>query len=375
MNSRSFFLVIAAVYIAGNIAHAFYLGKTVYGDGIFYYSWLRSPVFDRDADFRNEYRHFGIEQPETTAGFVRNKYSIGPAILWLPAYLIAHSLLRGSGFEFGYQLFISFTSVLFALTGLVLLYRSLVRFFASKIAAFTVAGIALATNLLFYGSLDTVNSHALSFFAASLFLALVTEPIKNWWAIGVSLGLIGLIRPQDFIYGLLLIPFAGKHTWKPLIAAFVMFLPQLAAWQALYGTVLVHPYFLEGEGFQFLRPHIASVLFSQTNGLFLWTPILFFSLLGFILHMSRHKGLKIAIPVIILLAVIIVSSWSTWWQGASYGGRMFVSILPLFAVGLANFLLHAAGWVRGHVRFLRGFVGLFAVLNVCLILFFLLSET
>ncbi len=38
---------------------------------------------------------------------------------------------------------------------------------------------------------------------------------------------------------------------------------------------------------------------------------------------------------VFILAVLIISSWSTWSQGASYSGRMFVSMLPLLAFGLS----------------------------------------
>ena len=34
----------------------------------------------------------------------------------------------------------------------------------------------------------------------------------------------------------------------------------------------------------------------------------------------------------------IISSWSIWWAGASFGHRMFISSLPALAVGAANLL-------------------------------------
>ena len=39
---------------------------------------------------------------------------------------------------------------------------------------------------------------------------------------------------------------------------------------------------------------------------------------------------------IIISQIYIVSSWSSWWQGASYGGRMFPDCCLFFAIGLAE---------------------------------------
>ena len=79
----SIFLCICAVYVAGFFAHALYLHKTVYGDGMYYYAWLTL-------------------QP--------SKYAIGPALFWAPAYLLTRS-----------QFVVGLTSVLATLFSLILL--------------------------------------------------------------------------------------------------------------------------------------------------------------------------------------------------------------------------------------------------------------
>ena len=48
-------------------------------------------------------------------------------------------------------------SVGYALTGLVLLYRVLRNFFTETASIATILTVGLATNLLFYGAVDTVN--------------------------------------------------------------------------------------------------------------------------------------------------------------------------------------------------------------------------
>ena len=77
---------------------------------------------------------------------------------------------------------------------------------------------------------------------------------------------------------------------------------------------------------------------------------------------------------IIILELFVVSTWSTWWQGASYGGRMFVSSLPLFAFGIAyvfDWLVHRR-W--NEKLFFLIFLGPLSAINGILIFFFLLTH-
>src|SRR3989344_454887 len=103
-------LIIVVCYVLGFLGHAFIVRKTVYGDGIYYYSWVRSLAVDHDISFANEYTRFGVTQPRTPTGLITNKHSIGPAVLWLPAFLGIHSLLRSDGYSLPYQLAVGLMS-------------------------------------------------------------------------------------------------------------------------------------------------------------------------------------------------------------------------------------------------------------------------
>lgn len=370
-------LFITIVYLLAFTAHALYLKKTVYGDGVFYFSWLRSVVVDRDIDFSNEYAYFGVTQPKTPTGALGNKYTVGPAILWAPLYIWTHTVVGDDGYGLPYQLAVGYTSVVFTLFGLLLLYRLLKQRFSKWSSLFAVAGLAGATNLLFYGSLDPVNSHALSFFAATLFLTFITQARRNWLLIGASLGLLALFRLQDVLYTLLLSThlrgvrahLGGVRKTLPLVLLGFsgVFGWQLLAWQTLYGGILTNPYFLSGEGFNFFHPQVLGILFSPTNGLFLWTPI---AAIGFFGLIWKKYWSYLAI---FLIQLMIIASWSTWWQGASYSGRMFVSTLPLFAFGLAEIF----SWLQKRVLLRHSIAILLVlpltVLNILSIIRFLLS--
>ncbi len=375
MKRQYWFFLIAGIYLVGFLGHAIFLKKTVYGDGIYYYAWMRSVVIDRDINFANDYATFGANQLLTAKGFQGNIYSIGPALLWSPQFLWIHRLLNSDGFALPYQLTVGITSIFYALFGLLLLYRTLAKFFSKTTAVLTVITIAFATNLFFYGSLDAVNSHALSFFAASLFLALLKQPNTQPLLLGASVGLLALIRPQDTLFGLLLLPRVNRKTILAIATgAILAFLPQLLAWQTLYGKFWVSPYLDRGYGFNFLQPHLVEVLFSPKSGLILWTPVIAVALVGLFLKGFPKPLNRWFILLLIFLQLYLVASWTTWWQGESYGGRMFISLLPLLSLGLATVFTRLRSLHMKPPGIVLSIILPLSTINVLFMIYFLLTN-
>ena len=375
MKRQYWFFLIAGIYLVGFLGHAIFLKKTVYGDGIYYYAWMRSVVIDRDINFANDYATFGANQLLTAKGFLGNIYSIGPALLWSPQFLWIHRLLNSDGFALPYQLTVGITSIFYALFGLLLLYRTLAKFFSKTTAVLTVITIAFATNLFFYGSLDAVNSHALSFFAASLFLALLKQPNTQPLLLGASVGLLALIRPQDTLFGLLLLPRVNRKTILAIATgAILAFLPQLLAWQTLYGKFWVSPYLDRGYGFNFLQPHLVEVLFSPKSGLILWTPVIAVALVGLFLKGFPKPLNRWFILLLIFLQLYLVASWTTWWQGESYGGRMFISLLPLLSLGLATVFTRLRSLHMKPPGIVLSIILPLSTINVLFMIYFLLTN-
>ncbi len=338
MSLRNILPFILFVYLTGFLAHAAIVGKTVYGDGAYYYSWLRSIAIDHDLDFRNDYRLFEITQKTTQVGLIGNIYPIGPALFWWPLFTAIDVVVRGRGISMPYQIGIGIGGVWYALFGLLLLFGILRKFASEKISLTSLLAVAFATNLWFYGSLDTVNSHALSFALATVFLSLWVSSKRNHLVTGAVLGCMALVRPQDALYGLLLVPGA---TFRSLALNGLGFLGtfslQMIAWQLVYGKFWANPYLDRGYGFDFLHPKILQTLFSPNNGLFLWTPVTLLGFIGLFLRDFPKPQYRPFLIAIVILQIYLVASWTTWWQGASYSGRMFVSILPVLAIGLTHF--------------------------------------
>lgn len=377
MKVTSTLLFVTLVYLLIFMAHVLILRKTVYGDGIFYYSWVRSIVIDHDLNFANEYTYFGVTAPITPNRMLGNKHPIGAPLFWLPWYAQAHTVLRGAGFELSYQLLTGALSVLAAITGLILLYRLLTQYFSPTASILSVMSIAGASNLLFYGSIDPVNSHAISFFAATVFLSLLLSKNVTPFLTGCALGFCALVRPQDAVFGLLVIPSLKsrgllrlKYIAFLVLGTILVFAPQLLAWYALYGKAFMNPYLSGGESFTWWTPNFFNVLFSPTNGLFLWTPITLVALGGFLFWNDSRRIWFLAVFV---AQVVIVGSWSTWWQGASYSGRMFVSLLPVLSFGMASLYKKLGMIGLTWQSILLTIIGPFSIINAILIIRFLLQ--
>ena len=389
MKAERIFAIIAAVYLLVFFAHAVAIGKTVYGDGVYYFAWLRSIVVDGDVHFANDYGFLGVTQPTTSMWLPRNMYSIGPALLWLPNYFMAHRVLGVAGlpaqsglpagrqgYDLPHQLVVGATSVLFAITGLILLFRLLSAYVTERISLWVTIAIAFTTNLFFYGSVDPANSHAVSFFAATALLSLLLARSKSWTAIGVFLALLGLIRTQDLFLGILILPFINQKAIVPLFTGFfIAFFPQLYLWHLFYGTWGISPYFAEGQGFiNLLHPQVLDVLVGAHSGLFLWTPTVALAFVGLIMLSENLRRFRTIFLTVFLGELYLVAGWWDPGQGGSYSGRMFISVLPILAFGLAQ-LFRRLGKHRLFARYLGMVIVVpLAIINALLILTYLVAS-
>ena len=151
------------------------------------------------------------------------------------------------------------------------------------------------------------------------------------------------------------------------------FIPQFLVWQILYNTFWKSPYISTLEGFSITSPHILGVLFSPESGIFLVTPIVLIGCIGLLLKQKPTIPSRYMAGAFIA-QVFLISTWSVWWQGASYSGRMFVSLLPYIAFGIAHILhrLYQLSFNRSYTRL--GILIPLSFINIMLILCFLLQH-
>ena len=370
-------------------------------DEIQFFAWLRSAAFDRDVDFDNEYRYFqdtGQIRDEgfritfldetNEAGRRRNFTPIGTAILWAPFFALGHivALATGApadGLSQPYIAAVTYGSAVYGFVALVLTHL-IVRRVLGDASWFPTLVVWFGTPLVFYMYVAPGFSHACSAFAVSLFIWIWLR-VRNAWTpagalcLGASAAVMAMVREQDLFFAAG--PALDFLRWSirgapigaivrsgatGVLATALVYLPQLAAYQALNG----HP----GPGREVARkmtwwsPHGFEVLWSTQHGLFFWTPLALLAVLGLIwLAVSRTRNAQpdaswIALVLIVMVALqtYVSGSVESWTVAGSFGQRRFIALTPILALGLAVWIGKARAASGSVPRVLMG--GLIAVL-------------
>jgi len=307
--------------------------------------------------------------PET--GRPGNAWAMGPALLWLPFFLVGLGLerLAGAAPSHGYSMWCQWPvylgSLAYGLLALRILYRTVLREYGPLTRFVVIALLLVATNLNYYFVFAGHMSHSLSFFAVALHLyclrRIVSHPTGLRWYLlgGLSLGLVALVRWQDAVLGLLTLAVAvqsvtrlprSPRAWMGLATGLVGLLPAAAAqalcWKAIYG----HPFLVpQGDGWMtWGHPYVLEVLLNDPVGFYFNSPILIPATVGLVILFGRERWWA-AGSLLALLAAVYVSAASTQWEaGESFGMRRLISTLPLLAIGFCECLrfLRSHGWSR-----------------------------
>jgi hypothetical protein len=337
-------------------------------DAIEYYAYLRSLVFDGDLDFTNEYTFFYREDPEGRRGFKETfldlstatglKINFGPlgsALLWSPFYLVAHGAvllaralgaeLAADGYSLPYRWAVAFASWFYAAVGLLLSYRVARRYASSEASFRAVAALWWASPVAYYMYIAPGMSHAASLFAAAVFFALwpwVERGGLGRWAVwGGVAGLMALVREQDGLLALAapLAAFSGAGELRLRdgvqrlavfgLTALLVFSPQLAVYQVLYGHPSPAPQVQNKMTWS--SPHFLQVLFSPEHGLFFWSPALVLFLAGAALLFRRQLGFALGLALAFLGQVYIAGAIESWTAAGAFGARRFLATTVIFA--------------------------------------------
>lgn len=343
-----------------NIIEADAKGYYAYLPAVFIYNDLNYGFFEtvENTKYYSEDRYFHYRFEYN--GRMVNKYYAGTAVLQIPFFLVGHLWASWSGYDTDgysrpYWIMINIAAILYLILGLVFLSKTL-TYFGSKpwLIALTLAALTFGTNIFYYTVREPGMSHIYSFAMVNIFIYQVLSFVKDRQAsrvvaIAVLLALIVLIRPVNGLVVLALPFLAGNfstllHRVKDLftrpgslllavILACCIVGIQLLIYKASSGDYMIYSY--GDEGFNWANPHFFDILFSYKKGLFLYTPLVFLSLVGFpfLFRKSRFRGASLLLFLIVLTYVL--SSWHSWWYGGSFSSRVYIEYLPFFAILLA----------------------------------------
>ena len=383
-------LILAFVIILGT--HFFYYPKwnkgrteaTLSWDVSGYYMYLPAHFIYNDlkgCSFKDQILQKYHPTPDFQQAFVHEsgnfvmKYSIGQAIQFSPYFFIGHiwagfsNKYPADGFSLPYQFMISLGSLIMAFLGLYFLRLILLEYFDDTSVAISILALILGTNYLNYSAIDGAMTHNY-LFSLYVFLIFVTvrfykeATFRNALTIGALIGMLALIRPTEIIAFLIPIiwgtnvfskesiserlHFLFEHKMKLFSALSVCVLLgsiQLFYWKYVSGEWIVYSY--ENQGFSWLKPHLLSGLFSYKSGWLMYTPIMIFSVVGFVSLWKFQRNLFGACLSFFLVFIYIAFAWDIWWYGGSLGQRTMVQAYPILVFPLSSFIswLKKKNWI------------------------------
>lgn len=352
----------------------------VRGDGVGYYAYARAILIQHNLDFREDWLRanpsFRMDRVDengrieagqyTPTGHLDDHFSIGPAILWAPFLFAAHAgvltadrlgaRIPADGFSRPYVLAISFATALYGFLAVLISFALARRYVPERWAFLAAIGIWFGSSLPVYMYFNPSWSHAQSAFVAALFIwywmrTRGARSIAQWALLGACAGLmIDVYYPNAF---LLVFPmFESLASYRSLIrkklasgapslliknAAFcaflvMAFLPTLISKKVIYGS-----YYETGYNYHWrlYSPAFLKVLFSANHGLFAWTPIVILSVIGLFLLQRYDRPFNWYSVLAFTAFLYFIGCYPDWDGLSSFGNRFFISLTPLFIIGLA----------------------------------------
>ena len=370
------------------------LNPWVRGDGVGYYAFARAPLIEHSLDFQHDYlfandsfRQGRIDPNgeidphyRTVTGHLDNHFTVGPALLWAPFLLIAHgavllaralgSHIAADGFSVPYRIAMAVGTGVYGFLGLLLSFRLARNYVADRWAFLATLAIWWASSLPVYMYFNPSWSHAHSAFAVSLFLWYwhKTRPhrdLRQWCILAAITGLMLNVYYANAMLLVVLVPEAlGQYfPREPRVPAYpsrfslfakhlafvavsmLCLLPTLITRSIVYGGPFQSGY-IPLKYWLWRSPVFLQVLFSSDHGLLAWTPVIVLSLAGLVLFARREPGVGGSFLAATVAFYLFISCYPDWAGISSYGNRFFVSLTPIFIVGLAVLLDHVSSLFR-----------------------------
>jgi hypothetical protein len=371
----------------------------VRGDGVGYYAYLRSALIDHDLRFENDYlaanESFLMSRVDaqghllpslyTKTGYVANHFSVGPAILWAPVLVPVHLTVllarhlgvnvAANGYSHPYLLAMAMTTATYGFLSLFLALRVARKYFPERWALLATVGIWFASSLPIYMYFNPSWSHSFSAFSVSLFLWYWERTrgrrTRGQWAIlGLFAGLMGNVYYPNAI----VLIFPGMEVLQSLrstkmasvlfsdlirkvavdcgvfFAVFaVSLLPTFISRQIIYGSPFETGY-PSLSTWNWTSPVLLKVLFSSDHGMFTWTPVLILATAGIYFLIKRDALLGLSSLLTFLAFYYFIASYSDWDGLSGFGNRFFVSLTPIFILGLTALLSAVSDWLGKPAR-------------------------
>lgn len=335
--------------------------ETIHGDGKGHYHYLPATFINNGLRISINETPPGNFFSEADSMLV-NRFFCGTAISISPFFLAAAGASKISGqpvdgYSLPFQCATSIAALFYFLAGLLFLWKLLRLYGISErwICA-AVLLIAFGTNILYYVVYEPTMAHVYAFTYITVFFYLVkriSAGETSAWCIVfafITFAMAILTRPVNVLV-LIAVPFitggigsfkqtviyvfSNKKAWvSGIMLSAALISIQLIYYYVQTGKIFVHSY-SGAEGFDFTGPHIQGFLFSYRKGLFLYAPLLLFSLLGLIIVFRRNRSAFFSLALFLFVITYFLASMRNWYGGDSFGMRHMIDYYSLFAILLA----------------------------------------
>jgi hypothetical protein len=371
------------------------LNPWVRGDGVGYYAFARAPLIQHSLNFEQDYisantgfREARLDehgQPKevfrTRTGHLENHFTVGPAMLWAPFLLLAHggvllaralgSQVAADGFSAPYRLAMAVGTAFWGFLGLLLSFRLARQYAGDLWALLATISIWWASSLPVYLYFNPSWSHAHSAFAVSLFVfywhrTCERRTLRQWLVLALIAGLmLNVYYANAMLLTILVVEGVRDYgvalrgrasiTVSQLLARHFVFvattllclLPTFVTRYIVYGNPFESGYGAV-ENWAWRSPYFLAVLFSSEHGLFSWTPLLLLATIGLVIFKWREPRVGAPLLAAALAFYIFIACYPDWAGISSFGNRFFVSLTPLFILGLSIFLQSVATLFRSR---------------------------
>jgi hypothetical protein len=362
-----FFLVVFNVNFYGSQFKKNHRIEVINWDVFGYYAYLPATIIYQDLAFENKawldqvnlkYKvtPYYYQLAGGSKGKTRIIYQQGLSYFFLPGFLLAHAISQplgfdADGFSLPYQLAIILTSLLVTFLGLFYLRKLLLFYFDDLHVAVLLLLICIGTNWFLTVGYGHGMPHSF-LFTLNIGIVYCT---KKWFETNTTrytvltalfIGWAFSCRPTEL--SLLLLPLlwntgsfsALKLKWQQqflnkklhyFVTTFIITVIPLFAYMQ-YASNDILKFNLHTEQLCLLSPYTLKFLFSFKKGWLLYTPIMFFALVGFYSLYKNNKGLFMPIFTVMILNIWIASSWENWWYAASYSQRPMVDFYGILAI-------------------------------------------
>jgi hypothetical protein len=242
----------------------------------------------------------------------------------------------------------------------------IVKAYAGVVTALFIVG----SPLYMYSSMQFIEP--LGALLVVFAVRVVLHPEPSWARVAVAsagLGYLPWIHGRFIVFtvilGVLLVARADHRSWRAYLPAVVPMAVLVLALELFnvisYDTLSPAPgNSAYGDGLFQIPPYtgLAGLLFDRQYGLLSHFPLLAVAVPGMVLAFRRRVlPSHVVILGTVVVYVLTVSTFKTWWAGWSPPGRLLVVLTPLFAYYVAVVLQRLHSWLAVTVAALAALAG------------------